>query len=112
MSAWMIWEEPIRHQVALCGIAVDGRTAQPLGGVEVRISAMPQSFADRLKLKALQYPRWDKLDERPDRTVTRSDGGFRFLDLPDGDYTLKLTLPGALHRYGPVEKTFTVARDR
>jgi hypothetical protein len=112
MSAWMSWEEPIHHQVAICGVAVDGRTGQVLPGVQVRIIAMPASFSDRLKLKALQHARWEKLEERPDRTFTRADGSFRFLDLPDGEYRLAFSLRGAPHRYGPAQKSFTVARDR
>jgi hypothetical protein len=107
----MTWEEPIAHQTAIAGMVVDGRTGQALAGVDVLLTAMPAIFSDRLKLKALQYPHWDNLNERPDRTFTRADGGFRFLDLPDGEYTLRLSMPGARHRYGPTEKSFTVARN-
>lgn len=35
------------------------------------------------------------MTERPDRTTTGADGHFHFMDLPNGDYEIRVTAPGA-----------------
>lgn len=104
------WEQT-RRQVALIGRVTDAQTGQPLPGVRVTISAAPGSFSSWLALHARQHgARWATLEQRPDRVRTQADGGFHFLDLPDGNYTLTATLPELGSRYGGGQAQATVAR--
>ena len=108
MSEWEI----IRHQVAIAGRVTDVQTGQAIGGAEVRITAAPPAFTDWLAARTKQYGAgWAAMDERPDQTRTVADGHFHFLDLPDGQYTLAVKLPGAGSRYGTAQASATVARD-
>jgi hypothetical protein len=108
VSAWEI----DRHAVAISGNVADGQTSRAIGGARVEITAAPAAFSDRLALHAMQYgSRWAALKERPDRTYTAVDGHFHFMDLPDGDYTLTVTLSGSGSRYGVAQVTATVSRD-
>jgi hypothetical protein len=135
LAQWQ--QEQIRHQVAIAGILSDKHTQQPIPGAEIRIIQAPQSFRDRLKLKALQFDnQWQTKPGSGDRlwmapggsfavvnlangqytvqTWTAVDGSFKFLDLPDGEYSLQASLPTAGTRYGtatsatPKEKTLIV----
>ena len=51
------------------------------------------------------------MNDRPDRTVTTTDGHFRFLDLPDEayEYTMSAYLPGGGTRYGTALTKVTVS---
>ena len=95
--------EGIRHLVAIAGRVTDAATGQPLAGAQVAITAAPQAFTDRLTLAALAAGGgWAALVERPDRTLTRADGSFYFVEaLPDGAYQLSARLPAAGARLGP-----------
>ncbi len=102
----------IRHQVAIAGQVADAQTSKSLSGARVEITAAPAEFNDFLKNYAIQFgKRWTSLAERPDRMNTRADGSFRFMDLPDGQYTLKVSLPGAGSRYGTAQATVNVTRN-
>lgn len=104
--------EVIRHQVAIAGQVANAQTGKGMEGVRVEITAAPAAFTDFLKFHKIQFgERWEAMAERPDRTRTTVDGSFRFLDLPNGQYTLTATLPGAGSRYGAAEARVTVARD-
>lgn len=94
----------IGHQVSIAGQVSDQETGQIISGAIVEITAMPETFKTKLALRALQYgTNWDTLPKRPDRAITAIDGYFYFIDLPDGEYTLKATLPGASNRYDSAE---------
>lgn len=108
MSEWQI----ARHQVALAGHITDSIQGKPLGGVRIAITQMPDALRRKLDLLALQHgSNWTAMSERPDRTVTRADGLFYFLDLPNGEYKLVASLPSAGSRFGIAEGTATVSRD-
>jgi hypothetical protein len=83
-----------------------------LSGVQVMIVSMPSLFKKRLEIAVVQYGKsWTTMMERADKTLTRHDGLFYFLDLPDGKYGLSASLSRPGMRYGQAEETASVARD-
>lgn len=131
------WQrEQVRHQLAIAGILSDQLTQQPIPAAEIRMIQAPQSFRERLKIKALQFDDQGQpqpgFGERcwisPDgsfalvnladgsytvQTWTAVDGSFKFLDLPDGDYVLQASLPAAGTRYGTATSaSLTVTRNQ
>jgi hypothetical protein len=105
------WEE-VRHQAAISGGLTNSQTGKAIGGAQARITAGPPEFTNLLTLLAAQHGnRWSALRERLDRTRTDPDGHFHFLDLPNGQYTLEVSLPGQGSRYGTAQITAQVSRD-
>jgi hypothetical protein len=87
--------------VAIKGHVVDAVTSQPLAGALVELTAFPDAFAAHLESLASRHASvWARMMERPDRALSRPDGSFAFLSLPEGDFSLRVTLPGAGVRYG------------
>ncbi len=102
----------IRRQVAIAGHVVDGQTGRAIKGACVKIETSPMVFENWLNIRKKQYGElWDKMEKRPDQFKTAPDGHFYFVDLPDGSYTLKASLPGTGSRYGTAQVGVTVARD-
>src|SRR5262249_40085344 len=81
-------------------------------GAVVSIQEMPPAFQKNLALASIRYgKRWDALPERVDRTRSRADGLFYFVDLPNGRYTFSVSLPRSPGRFGTAEGKASVARD-
>lgn len=108
----MIRWETARHVVAIFGSVVDAVTKKPVPGAQVAIQDMPAAFKKTLQLKSLQFGgEWDTMPQRPDRTTSRMDGQFYFLDLPAGKYTLQANYSNAGRRYGQAQQTVQVVED-
>ena len=108
----MVKIEATRHQVALAGQVTDEQTGRAIRGVRVEITSAPSTFQEWLNERKKQYgDRWDSMNEREDRTRTVPDGHFRFIDLPDGQYTLTVSLPGVGSRYSTAQLVVIVTRD-
>ena len=102
----------LRRTVAIAGRVVDAGTGKPLGDAQVAITAMPPAFTKWLKFAAIPYgSRWGKMSERADRTRSRADGWFFFMDLPDGSYRLQASAPAFGRRFGRVEEPAKISRD-
>ena len=108
MSDWQI----ARHRVAIAGRVLDAATGKPVADAAVSMTAMPAAFEKKLALASLAYEdRWNTMLERPDRTRSREDGLFYFLDLPDGKYTLSASIPSYGNRYGAAQQLAAVSRN-
>jgi hypothetical protein len=108
MNSW----QTARHQVAIAGRVIHGETGKPMSDVVVTIIAMPKAFRQKLDFlaKTRRAPRTIVADGI-ERTKTRTDGLFYFLDLPDGEYTLSAYVPYQGTRYGPLKQSVVVTRD-
>ncbi|MCP4341402.1 MAG: carboxypeptidase regulatory-like domain-containing protein [Desulfobulbaceae bacterium] len=107
MKSWSDWEI-IRRQVAIAGHIVDKRNT-PVAGVHVNITSSTEN-ASRIKSTASALRAGGaNLDEHIDHTLSRWDGLYYFMDLPDGHYTI------SIHREGKVtekDQKVSVARDK
>jgi hypothetical protein len=108
MIAWQV----ARHRVGIAGRVTDAETGKPIPKVAVTMTEMPTAFKRMLKSASTPYGnRWSSMVERLDKTLTRADGLFYFLDLPSGKYTLSASLPGSGKRYGVAQAAATVTHD-
>jgi hypothetical protein len=107
MSLWQIR----RHQVCIAGRISEAGTVRAMPRVLVTIVDMPVGF--RRKLEWQMRSSASSLDGRGriDQTLTRDDGLFWFMDLPDGAYSLVAELPSRGSRLGKARATATVERD-
>jgi hypothetical protein len=88
VKAWTDWESA-RHQVAIGGRVVD-ESEKPVAGAEVTITVMPEEFQRRIAgATGAAGGGWEHSDQRLDRSLTKADGIYYFLDLPGGKYTVK-----------------------
>ena len=104
MKAWT--DKEIKHrQVAIVGRVVDDQD-KPIARAQVSLTAMPKAFQRKVEDAAnTAGAAWQDLDERLDRTLTRADGVFYFLDLPAGKYTVN----GVDAKKGRQKKTVSVS---
>jgi hypothetical protein len=84
---WMLIET--HHAVAAAGRVLDAATRKPMPGCRVEIIGGPPAY-DRLLALLAQDPAWAARRNRLDRAITRTDGVFVFLDLPPGEYRLRI----------------------
>jgi hypothetical protein len=104
--------QTVTHRVAVSGWVTDAESGKAIAGAQVTITSMPPAFAQKLKLVALGYgKRWPTLTERADRTQTKEDGLFYFLDLPIGKYTFNVSATSSGRRYAVTEGNASVTRD-
>lgn len=88
MKQWSAWETT-RRQVAVSGYIADA-DGRPVADAQITLVQHPAAFATRLMGAASDAGRrWDELTQRPDRTKSRPDGLYFFLDLPPGNYALR-----------------------
>ena len=88
MKAWTDWESA-RHQVSIGGRVVD-ESEKPVARAEVTITIMPEEFQRRIAgAAAAAGGGWEHSAQRMDRSFTKADGIYYFLDLPRGKYTVK-----------------------
>jgi carboxypeptidase-like protein len=107
MNGW----QTARHQVAIAGRVTDAETGKPMARVLVSIIGMPALFRKKLDLLAqARGGAWESLSERPDKTQTRDDGLFWFIDLPEGKYSLSVEVPKQGSRYGKVQQNVAVVK--
>ena len=108
MKRWSDWEV-IRRQVTIAGRIVDAQN-EPLAGAMITIMARAGKFKAQVENAARTAgAEWEFLKNRPDRTFSRLDGLYFFLDLPEGQYTMSVSDP----RSGKiVESQVTVSKDK
>jgi len=98
-----------RFQAAIAGIVRDAVTLVTVPRAQVQITTMPAAFQKILGALALEAgPGWGAMTERVDLTHTAPDGSFRFGDVPSGQYTLTISIPGGDRLYGTAAYTVTV----
>jgi len=103
--------EATEHRLAISGSVVDAFTKSFLPGVTVEMTNTPAAFQDLLASWSLAHANeFNARLERPDRTMTFSDGSFRFVDLPDGAYDVSFSMTHHSEQYGSVQKHVNVAR--
>ncbi len=83
----------VTHRGSMAGKVIDAQTRQPIGLATATILSGPSAFEPRLARLA--------------RVTTAEDGFWGFIDLPDGQYSVRIEAPPHLH-YGPVTMSFSV----
>jgi hypothetical protein len=106
VKTWTDWEIA-RHQVAIAGRVVDVND-KPVAGAEVTITVMPEEFQRKIAgVAEASGGGWERSNERLDRSFSKADGIYYFLDLPAGRYTVR----GVERRSGlQAKKTVSVSR--
>lgn len=80
--------EVIRRKVAIAGCIVDQQN-QPIAKVRITIIPKAGKFKKQIEnAHRMAGADWEKMKKRPNETLSRLDGLYFFLDVPDGEYTL------------------------
>lgn len=88
--------EEVHHRVAIAGKVTDAILTKQ----NVRDNFVPDAVV-QIENRIVRG--------KPLQTVTHTDGSFVFIDLPVGQYFLKVSVPGAGSRYGTVTVEVTVS---
>ena len=107
MKSWGDWEVT-RHKVAICGHVLR-QNGKPCAQAKVTVNRAYKQVKPKGKAgtEADKFPR--NPHSCPKTTLTRHDGLFFFLDLPEGEYTVRAEGPRA-GEYG--QNLGKVARDK
>ncbi len=106
-KTWSDWEI-IRRQVTIGGY-VENTVHKPVAGARLVITVFPKRFAAQIAgARAGTGAGGSAMDQRPDRIASRPDGGYFFMDLPNGDYTVRASISGSEEQ---VEQHASVSRD-
>ena len=95
----------IRHAVSIAGKVTDvlkapDKRGRPIAGAELELLDGPEEFQTTVKIRNSD-PLWQQRKERLNRTVSRADGLFYFLNLPPGGpYRIQVRVPDLSTRYG------------
>ena len=84
-------DKQIRHTVALAGTVQDKVSHLRIARALVEILSGPAAFQVMVQSQSAD-PMWFSRVERIDRTWSQADGIFTFLDLPEGDYGLRVSV--------------------
>lgn len=101
----MLSIDRITHRAALVGRVIDKLDQRVLPQSTVEIIDAPAAYKSRLATLRQGQP-----GASPNRIATDSNGAFRWLDLPAGDYTLRASLSDP--RYAAVTVTASLPADK
>lgn len=102
-----------RHRVSIWGKVTDAVTQKPIADAEVTLTKMPPKFEETLeRLARYAGSDWERKSQRPDRTRSRADGLYYFLDLPDGEYEISALLANCGRRYSQERQNKKVSRGK
>jgi hypothetical protein len=101
------------HKVSIAGCVIDNVKLKPLSRARVTIVAMPAEVERDFRIQA-KYGnnRGGSAQVLRSMTVSRSDGLFWFVDLPEGEYRLRAEIPSLGRRCGIAEQKVLVTRDK
>ena len=101
------------HRVSIAGRVVDSLMLKPLSRARVTIVGMPAEVEREFRIHAkYAYRGGGSAPEDPSTTLSRSDGLFWFVDLPEGEYQLRAEIPNMGRRCGVAEQKVSVTRDK
>lgn len=82
------------NTASIVGRVTDAETGLPIRAARIEIISGADTFEITRTAKMQQVPTkvWQQLTTRLDLAISRDDGSYRFLNLPDGSYHLKCSL--------------------
>ena len=94
--------EVTRRVVCIAGKISDAADRTPVVGARVAIIRWPTPELQALFDRLAASKDWTLQANRPDVRLSGSDGQYIFLDLPAGNYELRVDPPGPSDRLGPL----------
>lgn len=102
----------IRHVVSIAGVVRALPTTDHIDHATWREGRIPNALVEiiagapafeTMVTTLAADPTWDRQHQRIDRAWSQADGAFCFLDLPPGDYQLRVSVPSWGTRVGHAE---------